>query len=463
MAMDDDEDEGRAQHSSDDESDEEGFGLQDDEFGIQKIHPFVVNTPAAAGLGRAAEVPSRNLSPQTPSRAMSAEEHSPLSPRSQYSMASGSSEGMPDGGLKRTLRQTGLEVRQHFLGIVVELALLSEQAIYMDLPYHARFMIAKLTYLKEFTEPRLTNVVSDLGRQLKGEWAQGFPSQMLMYVHFVHFLVAHSAEIRSHMKKPASEQLVDLEFFLSNPELQRKLLKIPYYGPEMVRSLIDIEWRVHKTIHWNRKTYSKPRWRKIVFGGRVLFKDRVYVLLDWQPREETVSAPHGQAQALDKAATLKALKCEDVDPIDAVITPEQPTPEDEAQIVVKFNEVQHIVTHEKNEFVLIDLKGVDPSVEAIIRPLKDFNNEEMNRRVKLDVLQPFCGHGPSHQEKVVEAQQATVTEHDFGVWTIPEEVTEFADKDYNKCFACFRRRDRQIQKAIRDTARDVGITRSPGR
>jgi len=194
------------------------------------------------------------------------------------------------------------------------------------------------------------------------------------------------------MKKPASEQLVDLEFFLSNPELQKKLLKIPYYGLEMVRRLLDVEWRVHKTVHWNRKAYQKARWKKLVVGGRVLYQGRVYVLLDWQPRD-VVPAVTEQPQGPGKPICLKNWASTGREPSDAVVTPEQPRIEDEAQLEVSFEKLQHIVVCEKRKFVLMQLKGLEPSVEAIIRPLEIFTDPSVedydpstDQRVKLDVL-----------------------------------------------------------------------------
>jgi len=92
-----------------------------------------------------------------------------------------------------------------------------------------------------------------------GGYGEVDPCGMLLYIHWVHFMVEMSREAASHLQRPMSAQEVVIHYFLANPELQRKLSQIPYYGGVMVKKLLEMELRCFKSKHWKRINRDRDR------------------------------------------------------------------------------------------------------------------------------------------------------------------------------------------------------------
>lgn len=81
------------------------------------------------------------------------------------------------------------------------------------------------------------------------------PCAMLLYLHFVHYMVVFSREAELHLQRPMSTQEVDIHYFLANPELQTPLVRVPYYGIEMMKKLHEIEALVFKSRNWDKSYF----------------------------------------------------------------------------------------------------------------------------------------------------------------------------------------------------------------
>ena len=88
-----------------------------------------------------------------------------------------------------------------------------------------------------------------------------YPHVQSVYPHvqsvYPHVLNPNPTQV--HLQRPLSEQEVDMHYFLSNPELQRPLTTIPYYGKLIVQKLYEVEEVAFKSRHWNKSFFLGRR------------------------------------------------------------------------------------------------------------------------------------------------------------------------------------------------------------